>query len=348
MKLPSKIYPREKLAKIIEKLKKKGKKIGVTNGTFDLLHAGHIKYLNDAKKLCDFLVVSVNTDDSVRLYKDSGRPINSENDRAMVVASLKNVDFVTFHPERHMRETLLALKPDFYIKGGDYNRESLTSKDVLTGWGGQVKIIPLLLGRSTTDIINKIVSQFSHNATEIELPKVKNRPKAVFLDRDGVINEWKEYIYEEDRFIFLPNVFNGLRKIQEKGFKIVIITNQSGIGLGYFTKEDFYAVNRKMLMKFYENGIIISKIYFCPHSLADNCNCKKPKTGMFEKAKEDLNVDIEKSWMIGDKEIDIQAGKSAGCRTILITSGSLINFKTIPDFIAKDLVNAADIIKSNP
>lgn len=341
----SKIHPRERLVKIIAKLKSEGKKIGVTNGAFDLLHAGHVQYLEDAKKLCDILVVSVNTDESVRLYKDPRRPINSEKDRALVVAGLSSVDYVTFHNERRMRETLLALKPDLYIKGGDYNPDSLTSKDVLDAWGGKIAFVPLLPNRSTTKTIEKIVDEFG-KTQEIPLKNKPSKTKVVFLDRDGVINEEKEYVSEQKDFVFLPKVFEGLKALQKMGYQVVIVTNQAGIGLGYFTKEDFYRVNKYMLLEFSKQGILISKIYFCPHSLTDKCDCRKPKTGMFENAKKDLNIDMKHSWMIGDKQLDIEAGKKAGCKTILI--GSSTDFTTMPDFVAPNLVESAKIIKSNP
>lgn len=336
----SKILQRDALARVLMRERKKGKKIGVTNGAFDILHAGHVKYLEDAKKLCDILVVSINTDESVRLYKDPRRPINSQNDRALIVAGLSSVDYVTFHPERRMRETLLALKPDLYIKGGDYNPDSLTSKDVLDSWGGKVAFIPLLPGRSTTKVIEKIVDIYK--TQEIPLKKRKLKRKAVFLDRDGVINIEKKYVSERKDFVFLPHVFEGLKRIQQKGFELIIVTNQAGIGLGYYGKEKFYDVNSFMLSEFSKHNIVISKIYFCPHSLSEKCNCRKPSIGMFEKAKRDLNLDMRKSWMIGDKKIDIEAGKKAECRTILIGNEELA------DFQANNLLKAAALIQQHP
>ncbi len=347
--IKSKIYTREELVKVLEPLKAAGKKIGLTNGAFDILHAGHVSYLEEAKKKCDILVVSVNTDSSVKEYKGDDRPIVPEMERAMIVAALESVDYVTFHNERRMRAALEAIKPKYYIKGGDYKTTELTSRGVLEQWGGEVVLIPLVEGKSTTNIIQRVMDVHGNKPVEIEVGK-KEVAKAIILDRDGVINEEVEYLHEPEKFKFVNSALEGMKRMQELGFHIVVATVQAGIGLGYFTKEDFYKVNKIMLKGFKENGVIASKVYFCPHSVSDNCNCRKPKTGLFDRAKEDLNLDMRKSWAIGDKTADIVAGKNAGCKTILVKTGhagSDKEFDVKPDFIANDLLEAAEIIKEN-
>lgn len=345
--LTSKIYPRQRLSKILQPLRNK-KAIGLTNGTFDILHAGHVLYLENAKKQCDILVVSINTDLSVRKYKDPQRPIISELDRASIIAALESVDYVTFHSERHMQTTLETLKPNYYIKGGDYKEDQLTSKDILKKWGGKVIILPFVKGKSTSAIIEKIQNAY----TTISLPQQKRlkKAKAVILDRDGVINEEIEYLYEPEKFRFLEGVLAGLKKMQEMEFQIVIATIQAGIGLGYFTKEDFFRVNKTMLKGFHEHGIVVSKIYFCPHSVSEKCICRKPEIGLIKRAQKDLNLDLDQSWVIGDRTRDIEAGRRAGCRTILVESGYRDKdeeFITKPDFIVHNLVEASEIIKKN-
>lgn len=340
----SKIKSRKDLAPVIKKLKKEGKKIGVTNGVFDVLHAGHVDYLNKAKQSCDVLVLSLNTDASVKKYKDPGRPLNSESDRANVIAALSCIDYVTFHNERRMKKTLLALKPDLYIKAGDYKVTELTSRDVLKAWGGEVLLIPPIKGYSTTKFFEKVVNTYAPSA--VELPIHQKKQKVIFLDRDGVINEEEEYVHTEDKFKFLPDVFSGVGRLQKAGFKIVVVTNQAGIGLGYFTKEDFFRVNKKMLGEFDKNNISISKIYFCPHSKDEGCICRKPQIGMLKKAQKDLNIELKKSWVIGDKEDDILMGKKAGCKTILVLTGhgKKSQKNVSPDFVVSNLSSAADII----
>lgn len=342
----NKIYKREDLAEVLEKKRNDGKKIGVTNGVFDILHAGHVDYLEKAKELCDILIVSINTDASVKEYKDAGRPINSAEDRAAVLAALESVDFVTFHNERRMRNTLETLKPDFYIKAGDYSLDELTSKDVLDQWGGEARLIPLLPGKSTSAIIQKIID--TYNTIEISLDNEDRTSNTIFLDRDGVINEEVEYLHEPEKFTFIPHVLEGVKKMQDLGFKIVVITTQAGIGLGYFTKEDFFKVNKKMLSEFRKNGITLSKIYFCPHTISDNCSCRKPKTGLIERAQKDLDIDLKNSWFIGDKTSDITAGFTVGCHTILVKTGYKgedSEYDVKPEFIAKDLRDAARYIE---
>lgn len=348
--IASKIYTRKRLKNILLSTQRAGKKIGLTNGTFDILHAGHALYLEAAKKKCDILVVSVNTDTSVRKYKDPDRPINSQIDRANVIASLESVDYVTFHKEPKMRTTLTLLRPDYYIKGGDYQEDKLTSKDILEEWGGKVIIIPFVEGKSTSAIIQKIGSLYVDQPLPITLLREKNtkRAKAVILDRDGVINEEVEYLHEPEKFQFIEGVLDGLTKIRNMGFEIVIVTTQAGIGLGYFTQEDFFTVNKVMLRGFHEHGIVISKIYFCPHSVSEKCTCRKPEIRLIKRAQKDLNLDLSKSWVIGDKTVDIETGRRAGCHTVLVRSGyggKDREFSVEPDFIVDNLVEAAEAIK---
>lgn len=344
--IKDKILQREELAKILAQFKAAGKKIGLTSGVFDILHPGHVTYLEEAKKKCDILVVSVNTDSSVRDYKDDGRPLVHEMERATIVAALESVDYVTLHSERRMRATLEALKPDYYIKGGDYKTTDLTSRDVLEKWNGEVVLIPLVEGKSTTSIIHKVLEVYGTQPIELEIKNQKTS-RAVILDRDGVINEEVEYLHEPEKFKFVSGALDGIKKMHDAGYKIVIITTQAGIGLGYFTKEEFFKVNKTMLKVFNEYGITVSKIYFCPHSASSKCACRKPEIGLVKRAKEDLNLDLAKCWIIGDKTSDIKAGKNAGCKTILVKTGHAgadKEYKVEPDFVAKNLIEAAGII----
>ena len=339
-----KIVNREKLKRILLKLKKNGKNIGFTNGVFDLLHVGHVTYLEKSKRLCDILVVSLNTDDSARKLKGKGRPINTLKDRQKVMASLRFVDYVTAHPEKHVRKTLEILKPDFYIKGGDYKLKDLTSRPIVEKYGGKVIVLPIVKGKSTTNIIKSI----SMKKESLGKKSIKKKNKAVFLDRDGTINKEITYLHEPDKLKLLPNVIKGLKLIQKLGYKLIIVTNQPGIGLGYFTKEDFFKVNLRMLKLFSKNKIYIDKIYYCPHSLSEGCDCRKPKIGMFKRAEKDLNLDLKKSYCIGDKTSDVLAGKKSGCKTILVKTGYKgldKRYDIKPDFVAKDLLDATFFIK---
>ena len=139
-----------------EELRQKGKKIVFTNGCFDILHAGHVRYLTAAKKLGDVLIVGLNTDESVRKLKGDNRPVNKQNDRAEVLLGLKAVDYVIFFGEQTAENLIAEVKPDIYAKGGDYTLETLPEAKIVQSYGGKVEFIQLVEGKSTTNIINAI------------------------------------------------------------------------------------------------------------------------------------------------------------------------------------------------
>ena len=141
-----------------ERLREAGRKLVVTNGCFDLLHVGHISYLENARGLGDALLVGVNGDDGVRQLKGEGRPINSEQDRATVLAALESVSAVCIFPERTATRFLAHAKPDIYVKGGDYTVDTLNQEERATveKAGGKIVIIPFVPGKSTTATLAKI------------------------------------------------------------------------------------------------------------------------------------------------------------------------------------------------
>lgn len=150
------LLDREKLGEIVEELKKQGKTIVFTNGCFDILHVGHLKYLNEAKRQGDILIVGVNSDSSVKKLKGETRPINNQFDRAEILGGLKAVDFTTIFEEQTPIETLEIIKPNIHIKGGDYKKEDLPETKIVEKNGGEVRILSFVDGKSTTNIINKI------------------------------------------------------------------------------------------------------------------------------------------------------------------------------------------------
>lgn len=151
-----KIVSREYLSKLVRELKQNGKKVVFTNGCFDILHSGHVKYLSEARKLGDALVLGLNTDASVRALKGEGRPINNETDRASVLAALGFVDFITLFGEETPKELIDELIPDILVKGADYKPKEIVGYDTVTSNGGKVITIELVEGRSTTKTIEKI------------------------------------------------------------------------------------------------------------------------------------------------------------------------------------------------
>lgn len=158
--LKSKIKNLTTLIKVISKLRNQGRKIVFTNGCFDLLHYGHVKYLEDAKKKGDILLVAVNSDTSVRKIKGNKRPIVNEKDRLSLIAALESVDYAVLFNDATPIEVIKKVKPDILIKGTDWNKKDMIGADFVLGYGGQVTTIKLVKGRSTTNLINKIAKIF--------------------------------------------------------------------------------------------------------------------------------------------------------------------------------------------
>lgn len=152
--------------------------------------------------------------------------------------------------------------------------------------------------------------------------------RAVFLDRDGTLNHDPGYIHRPEEFILFPGVAEAIRLLNEAGYLVVVATNQAGIARGYYTEEDLCAVHRKLRDEIAAGGGRLDGIYHCPHhptagdgALTRACFCRKPAPGMLYRAALDLEIDLGGSWMIGDREGDLEAGRRAGCRTALALTG---------------------------
>lgn len=149
--------------------------------------------------------------------------------------------------------------------------------------------------------------------------------RVVFLDRDGTINIEKEYLYKQKDFEYLPMAVDGMRVFSQMGFSLVVITNQSGIARGYYTEKDYYALDTWMKADLRNKGIMLVGSYYCPHlpngcvsEYTVECKCRKPMTGLFWKAAEELNVDMNSSYAIGDKPRDLSICNESGVRGILL------------------------------
>ena len=153
-----KIISQPNLATWRAKTKLQGKKVCATNGCFDLLHAGHIKYLYESSKYGDIFIVGCNSDESVRQLKGNGRPVQTEKDRALILSSLECVNFVSVFKEKEAVNFLQIVQPDFYIKGGDYTLDSMDKqeKEAVTTHGGKIIVAPMVQGKSSSSIISKI------------------------------------------------------------------------------------------------------------------------------------------------------------------------------------------------
>lgn len=156
--------------------------------------------------------------------------------------------------------------------------------------------------------------------------------KAIFLDRDGVINKDKDYVYKIKDFEFVENIFHNLRYLQNLDFLLFVITNQSGIGRKYYTKEDFHCLNNWMIEKMENEGITISQVEYCPHHPDDFCDCRKPRIGMIKKILNDFDIDLSESWLIGDRISDIECAKNSKIKNTIKIDNKISGIKKLSEF----------------
>ncbi|MGB9710410.1 MAG: D-glycero-beta-D-manno-heptose 1-phosphate adenylyltransferase [Thermodesulfovibrio sp.] len=251
----SKILNPEKLKKEIDKLKKEGKKIVFTNGCFDIIHVGHIRYLKEAKKMGDILIIALNTDKSVGRIKPS-RPINPENERAEVIASLQMVDFVTFFDEDTPYNLIKYLQPDVIVKGGDWKVEHIVGADIVK----EVYSLPYFEGVSTTEIINRILNKYKTQQSQppAEIIEKAKKLKFLILDVDGVLTRGDIILDEENNEFKIFNVRDGhgLVMLHKAGVNIAVITGRHSKALQRRMKElgitEIYQGTREKLKIFNE------------------------------------------------------------------------------------------------
>lgn len=154
---------------------------------------------------------------------------------------------------------------------------------------------------------------------------------AAFLDRDGTIVLDKHYLSDPDGLELLPNALEGLRELRELGARLVVVTNQSGVGRGYFPAEAVERMHERLRRLLAGGGVELDGIYVCPHSPDDGCTCRKPGTALFERAAEELGLELGASFVLGDKDADVEAGRRIGARSILVGPGDEAD---APDLLA--------------
>lgn len=172
--------------------------------------------------------------------------------------------------------------------------------------------------------------------------------KATFLDRDGVINRKMpqgQYVVRWDDFAFLPGVPEAIRAFNQDGWLVIVVTNQRAVAKKLLTEPELRQLHQNMVEALGRDGAMIDAIYYCPHDIEDNCECRKPKPGMILQAARDHEIQLSASWMVGDDLRDIQAGKAAGCKTIWLKSGfPILTTSFQPDFDAASMSGAAALI----
>jgi len=179
--------------------------------------------------------------------------------------------------------------------------------------------------------------------------------KFILIDRDGVINKdpggWTEhsYVTKWEDFYFLPGAIEALRILKENGIKVVVVSNQAGVGKNYFSEKDLKRVNSLMMKEVEKGGGKIEEVYYCIHRDEDACDCRKPKTGLFEKAAKKYGIDLKGTYIVGDSDVDIEAGRRLGMKTIFVLSGKVSKeeiekWEEKPDYVFNDLLEAVNRI----
>jgi D-glycero-D-manno-heptose 1,7-bisphosphate phosphatase len=188
------------------------------------------------------------------------------------------------------------------------------------------------------------------------MPEQQTLRPAVFLDRDGTIAEEVGYLNHASRFRMFPFAPNAVRRLNEAGLPVIVVTNQSGVGRGYFPESLVHTVHEMMTRELTAQGAHLDAIYYCTHVSNEACGCRKPQTGMLELAAREHSLDLQRSFVVGDRLGDIQLAENAGARSILVRTGygegelawHAPNWRRQPDFIAETLIDAVDWILRQP
>lgn len=324
---PLKIFARDSVLDWVRDWREQGLKIAFTNGCFDLLHPGHISLLDQASRTADRLVVGLNSDSSIRRLKGPSRPVLGEIARATVLAALKFVDAVVIFSQDTPLELIETLQPDVLVKGADYTVDTVVGADLVVKRGGRVVLADLLAGHSTTESVKRASAASD---------------KVVILDRDGTLVVDRDYLSDPAGLEFTPGAAEALRWLSDHGYRLIVATNQSGVGRGYFSLEQLQRMNARLLDMVESLGVHLERIYFCPHSPEAGCTCRKPATGLLTRAAQELAFNPHRAVVIGDKESDIEFGHRAGAKTILIAGdGQPPSARIKADQVCSNLLDAA-------
>ena len=320
----------EELIHLVKNARKNKYSIGAMSGGYDLLHEGHQLAINKSSNKVDKLFVLVNSDYSIRKYKGRSRPINKENIRINKLEKFNENNFYFLFDELIPNNILEIIKPDIYFVPPSWSNSPIELL-VLSNFKTKIEVHPFIQGVSTTSISNNKISS-----------------GAIFLDRDGTINQDTGYIKDIFEVKISKENYEGLKKLSNLDIPMFIVTNQSGVSKNLLTKEEFKIVNNHIISLINENGGRIDKTYYDFSNNKKPSKYRKPNIGMVEQAIEDFDISLSNSWMIGDKDTDILLGKKCNMKTILIDN-TQYEYKSIikPEFVCKNLLEASDIIEKH-
>lgn len=317
------------LLKILSESKKINVKIGTVNGTYDLLHDGHVDAINFAYINCDQLIILINSDKSVRLYKGPSRPIENALKRAKNIEELFPSSLIYVFDELNPLNILEKIKPSIHFIGPDWGKKTLEQQLVEKN-GGVVKFINKKYEISTSEILKNIGINDKFN-------------RAVFLDRDGTIIKDKNYLTDIENIEFFPDIEKILLKLLNLGYLLFIVSNQSMVARKISTKKNALQINKYIVNQLNDMGVVITESYLDFSHPNKPSKTRKPNTGFLEIAAYKHKLALKNSWMIGDKESDILFGKRGNTKTIQIIGSHKIS--EFADFTIKDINEINKIIK---
>jgi len=318
-----------------ENINKSFETIGMISGSFDNLHAGHKHALSFSKEYCDHLIVLVNSDNSIKSYKGKNRPFEKISTRIENLEKYNNKLIIYEFDDLIPNKLIETIKPNFYFLPREWSSNPV-EKTILEKIDCKLIIHTSLSGFST-----------SSDASKNEIKKFKEN-SAIFLDRDGTINDDVGYLSDKSKINIPEENLIGLKLISKLKYLNIIITNQSGVSKGLLSENKLKEINKCLIDKIESYGGRIDKVYYDISSNKNPSRFRKPNNGMILKAVDEFNVVLRNSWLIGDKDTDIELAKKNNIRSIYIEN-KMYKYQSefLYDFKVNNLIEAYEIIKEN-
>lgn len=322
------INSKRKLKSLIHELGLKNLKIGAISGGFDIFHDGHKLALEFSSDQVDRLFVLVNSDKSIRTYKGINRPYNTYSQRVNLLDKKFPKNIYVKINDLTPNNLLEKIRPNIYFLSQEWSKSPVELK-VLSKIDCKIISHPQIEGVSTTTISNDQVKSNS----------------AIFFDRDGTINKDHGYINKENMIEISKKNLETLKKFAQFPYLLFITTNQSGVAKKLISRKEFFKVNNQIVQKIENYGGRIDKTYYDFSSSVNPSKYRKPNIGMVLRAVKEFDISLVNSWVIGDKDSDVEMGKNCNMRTILIENNQY-EYKSIlkPDYKVRDLSQAYEII----